>query len=168
MVEIIWPWKGFFSSYIKKVAFKRRTPLLEIPDRIDLLWHLEFQSDSSKIASATKTFKMWSKQPSIVVGVCNRDGFLRVSHWLQISRWHWEILGVYLKSMGGDEANESFKYSFIAIWCRYQTPCVLWNKVMTSTKTFIATNQSSQAFFVFSLGRKIPSYNQGKIKTVTS
>lgn len=73
--------KGFlFFLTLKKNGFQKvRTPLLEIPDRIDLLWPLEFQSDISKIASATKTFKMWSKQPSIVVGVCNRDGFLRVS-----------------------------------------------------------------------------------------
>lgn len=66
MIEILWPWKGcffFFFLTLRKWLSKRRTPLLEIPDRIDLLWHLEFQSDSSKIASATKTFIMWSKQP---------------------------------------------------------------------------------------------------------
>lgn len=59
-----------FPPTLRKLLSKRRTPLLEIPDRIDLLWHLEFQSDSSKIASATKTFKMWSKQPFPLLLAC--------------------------------------------------------------------------------------------------
>lgn len=48
VIKIFCPWKGTpFFSYIKKVAFKRHTPVLETPDRIDLV-HLKFQSDSSE------------------------------------------------------------------------------------------------------------------------
>lgn len=50
----------FSAPYILKLAFKKDLYLWEIPDRIDLFWHLEFQSDSFKIVSATKTFHMWS------------------------------------------------------------------------------------------------------------
>ena len=84
-----------FRKWLSKDAHPSQKFLTELTH-----WHLEFQSDSFKIVSATKTFNMWSKQPFHCCW-CVTEMALDSAGFTSVYRYPSDrdrSLGVYLKS----------------------------------------------------------------------